>query len=76
MTVQERMVEALRSDVLTGSLQPGEQVVQEAPGDGARPAQVFVITHEAREGDVATALGKIGALPALLAPPRLIRIVA
>ena len=30
-----------------------EQVVQEAPGDGAAPAQVFVVTHEAREGDVA-----------------------
>ena len=29
MTAQERMLEALRSDVLTGALQPGEQVVQE-----------------------------------------------
>ncbi len=52
-----------------------EQVVQEAPGDGNRPAQVFVITHDAREGDVAAALAKIGALPAALAAPRLIRIV-
>ena len=53
-----------------------EQVVQEAPGDGAAPAQVFVVTHEAREGDVAAALAKIGALPVALAPPRLIRIAA
>ncbi|MFN8213940.1 MAG: GntR family transcriptional regulator [Candidatus Nanopelagicales bacterium] len=29
MTAQERMLEALRTDVLTGALQPGEQVVQE-----------------------------------------------
>ncbi len=29
MTVQERMLEVLRADVLTGTLQPGEQVVQE-----------------------------------------------
>ncbi len=29
MTAQERMLEALRSDVLTGTLRPGEQVVQE-----------------------------------------------
>jgi homoserine dehydrogenase len=53
-----------------------EQVVQEAPGDGAAPAQVFVVTHEAREGDVAAALAGIGALPVTLAPPRLIRIAA
>lgn len=53
-----------------------ERVVQEAPGDGAAPAQVFVVTHEAREGDVAAALAKIGALPVALAPPRLIRIAA
>ncbi|MBK9030184.1 MAG: homoserine dehydrogenase [Myxococcales bacterium] len=53
-----------------------EQVVQEAPGDGAAPAQVFVVTHEAREGDVAVALAKIAALPVTLAPPRLIRIAA
>jgi homoserine dehydrogenase len=51
-----------------------EQVVQEAPGDGAAPAQVFVVTHQAREGDVIAALAKIAALPALLAPARLIRI--
>src|SRR5690606_4147495 len=29
MTAQERMLEALRTEVLTGALQPGEQVVQE-----------------------------------------------
>ena len=29
MTAQERMLEALRTEVLTGALQPGERVVQE-----------------------------------------------
>ena len=53
-----------------------EQVVQEAPGDGAAPARVFVVTHEAREGDVQDALGKIGGLAVCLAAPRLIRIAA
>ncbi|MEZ4404639.1 MAG: homoserine dehydrogenase [Kofleriaceae bacterium] len=53
-----------------------EQVVQEAPGDGAAPARVFVVTHEAREGDVVAALAQIGALPVVQAPPRLIRIAA
>jgi hypothetical protein len=52
------------------------QVVQEAPGDGATAARVFVVTHEAREGDVQDALAKIGALAVALAPPRLIRIAA
>ena len=52
-----------------------EQVVQEA-GDGATPARVFVVTHEAREGDVQDALAKIAALAVSLAPPRLIRIAA
>jgi len=52
------------------------QVVQEAPGDGSSPAQVFVVTHEAREGDVQDALAKIGGLGFAVAAPRLIRIAA
>ena len=41
---------------------------------GAAPAQVFCVTHGAREGDVRTALAKIAALPVASAAPRLIRI--
>jgi homoserine dehydrogenase len=52
------------------------QVVQDSVRDPGRDdgAQVFVVTHEAREGDVQTALAKIAALPIAAAPPRLIRI--
>ncbi len=53
-----------------------EQVVQEAPGDGTAPARVVVVTHDAREGDVQDALGKIGALAVSLAAPRLVRIAS
>ncbi len=51
-------------------------VVQEPTRDpqGQSPAQVFVVTHGAREGDVRTALARIAALPVVSAPPRLIRI--
>ena len=52
------------------------QVVQDSVRDPGRDdgAQVFVVTHEAREGDVQTALAKIAALPISAARPRLIRI--
>jgi homoserine dehydrogenase len=52
------------------------QVVQDSVRDPGRDAgaQVFVVTHEAREGDVQAALAKIAALPIAAAPPRLIRI--
>jgi homoserine dehydrogenase len=51
-------------------------VVQEPTRDphGQSPAQVFVVTHSAREGDVRAALDGIAALSAASAPPRLIRI--
>jgi homoserine dehydrogenase len=57
-----------------------EQVIQDAERDPGHDsgATVFVVTHQAREGDVQAALAKIGALPICqapgAAPPRLIRI--
>jgi len=53
-----------------------EQVIQDAERDPGRDsgATVFVVTHQAREGDVQAALAKIAALPIAAAPPRLIRI--
>ncbi|HUQ08083.1 MAG TPA: homoserine dehydrogenase [Kofleriaceae bacterium] len=53
-----------------------EQVIQDAEKDPGRDsgATVFVVTHQAREGDVQAALAKIGSLPIAAAPPRLIRI--
>jgi homoserine dehydrogenase len=57
-----------------------EQVIQDAERDPGHDsgATVFVVTHQAREGDVQAALAKIGALPICQAPgaspPRLIRI--
>ena len=51
------------------------QVVQDARGDGAAPAQVVIVTHDAAEGDVQAALAAIAAAPICLAPPRLIRVV-
>jgi homoserine dehydrogenase len=48
------------------------RVVQEA-GD---PVQVVVVSHEAREGDVRTALAEIDRLPIVREPARLIRIAA
>jgi homoserine dehydrogenase len=54
------------------------QVVQDsATRAGSAPgavAEVFVVTHEAREGDVQAALAEIGQLPFTNAPARLIRI--
>ena len=53
------------------------QVVQEGPRVTNRPAEatrVFVITHEAREGDVRAALAQIDALPVVAEKTRLIRI--
>jgi homoserine dehydrogenase len=52
------------------------QVVQDTVRDPGRDAgaQVFVVTHEAREGDVQAALAKIAALPIAAAAPRLVRI--
>jgi homoserine dehydrogenase len=55
------------------------QVVQDGPGaapGAAQPgmARVFVVTHEAREGDVQAALAEIGKLPACVEKGRLIRI--
>jgi homoserine dehydrogenase len=53
------------------------QVIQEGPRIPSRPAEatrVFVITHEAREGDVRGALAQVDALPVVLEKTRLIRI--
>jgi homoserine dehydrogenase len=53
------------------------QVVQDGPRVTNRPAEatrVFVITHEAREGDVRAALAQIDALPVVAEKTRLIRI--
>ena len=52
------------------------QVVQDSVRDPGRDdgATVFVVTHEAREGDVQAALAKIATLPIAARPPRLIRI--
>jgi homoserine dehydrogenase len=53
------------------------QVIQDGPRDpsrGAEATRVFVITHEAREGDVRAALAQIDALPVVLEKTRLIRI--
>jgi homoserine dehydrogenase len=47
------------------------QVVQ----DGASPVSVVVVTHEAREGDVRTALAEIDVLAVVREPARVIRIV-
>ena len=52
------------------------QVVQDARGDGAVPAQVVIVTHDAAEGDVQAALAAIAALPVCAGPPRLIRVLA
>jgi homoserine dehydrogenase len=51
------------------------QVVQDARGAGALPAQVVIVTHDAAEGDVQAALAAIAALPLCAAPPRLVRVV-
>ena len=51
------------------------QVVQDARGAGAQPAQVVIVTHDAAEGDVQAALAAIAALPLCAAPPRLVRVV-
>jgi homoserine dehydrogenase len=51
------------------------QVSQDPPGQDGAPVRVVVRTHEAREGDVRAALDRIGALPAVPEPVRLIRII-
>ena len=51
------------------------QVVQDERGEGAAPAQVVIVTHDAAEGDVQAALAAIAALPLCAAPPRLVRVV-
>jgi len=43
-------------------------------GEGPATARVFVVTHEAREGDVQAALDEIARLPACARPARLLRI--
>jgi homoserine dehydrogenase len=48
------------------------QVVQDAVGEG--PVWVVVLTHEAREGAVRTALDEIDALAVVQQPARVIRI--
>jgi homoserine dehydrogenase len=50
------------------------QVVQDTPRGGDTMARVFVLTHEAREGDVQAALAEIAKLPASVERGRLIRI--
>ncbi|MBP6841452.1 MAG: homoserine dehydrogenase [Kofleriaceae bacterium] len=56
------------------------QVIQEeaepGPGGAAPTARVVVITHEAQEGQVRAALAEIDALPAVMAPTRVLRIAA
>lgn len=52
------------------------QVVQDERGAGSAPAQVVIVTHDAAEGDVQTALAAIAALPINLAPARLVRVMA
>jgi homoserine dehydrogenase len=49
------------------------QVIQDVAREPA-PTRVFVLTHEAREGDLRAALAQIDALPVVLEPARLIRI--
>jgi homoserine dehydrogenase len=51
-----------------------QQVVQEGARAPGLPVRVFVLTHEAREGDVQTALAQIGKLGAVAEPGRMIRI--
>jgi homoserine dehydrogenase len=51
------------------------QVSQDAPGKNDDPVRVVVRTHEAREGDVRAAVDRIGALPHVPEPVRLIRII-
>jgi homoserine dehydrogenase len=49
------------------------QVIQDGPRDPSRPAEatrVFVLTHEAREGDLREALALIDALPVVLEETR------
>jgi homoserine dehydrogenase len=51
------------------------QVSQDPPGAAGEPVRVVVRTHEACEGDVRAALDRIGALPDVPEPVRLIRII-
>jgi homoserine dehydrogenase len=51
------------------------QVSQDAPGKNDDPVRVVVRTHEASEGDVRAAVDRIGALPHVPEPVRLIRII-
>ena len=51
------------------------QVVQDARGGGAVPAQVVIVSHDAAEGDVQAALAAIARLPICNDAPRLIRVV-
>ena len=53
------------------------QVVQDgARGEVAGPVSVVVLTHQAREGDVRSALAEIDRLPILRAQTRVIRIAS
>ena len=49
------------------------QVVQEGPRDPGRPVQVFVMTHEAREGNVRHALSQMSRLSTVVEPITTIR---
>jgi len=52
-----------------------EQIVQEGGGDdAARPVEVVMITHRAREGAIRGAFDAIAREPFLAAPARLLRI--
>jgi homoserine dehydrogenase len=51
------------------------QVSQDPPGKHGEHVRVVVRTHEASEGDVRAALDRIGALPDVPEPVRLIRII-
>lgn len=50
------------------------QVVQESAHDPERPVRIVVLTHEAREGDVRTALADIEAGDLILEAPVVIRV--
>lgn len=52
------------------------QVVQESPRAPDKPVRVVVLTHEAREGDMAAALRAIAELEAVVEPTGLIRVEA
>lgn len=77
MTVQDRPGVLARIAGALGAHDVSiEQMVQEGRGDVERPVQLVILTHAARERDVANALREIDALTVVAAPTCLIRIEA